>query len=144
MSKNILIINGANLNLLGSREPAIYGKLTLEDIHNLCKERGKKYGANIDCVQSNSEGEIINTIHNAKQNNVDAIIINAGAYSHTSIAIMDALLAVKIDTIEVHLSNIHTREDFRSSSYIAKAAKGVITGLKEFGYLFAIDYICNN
>jgi 3-dehydroquinate dehydratase-2 len=138
----ILVINGANLNMLGTREPEIYGHETLVDIENNCKDFGRDFGLRLDFFQSNSEGEIINKIHSAL-NNYHALIINAGAYTHTSIGIMDALLLLKIPVIEVHLSNIFRREHFRHESYISKAAKGVICGFGSGSYILALQAAAN-
>ena len=140
MTKSILVINGPNLNLLGTREPEIYGKETLDDIKNKMTAKAQKLGYGVDFRQSNTEGEIVTWIQNARSENC-AIAINAGALTHTSVAIMDALLAVNIPTIEVHLSNIFKREEFRHHSYISAAAVGVICGFGGVGYLMAIDAI---
>lgn len=138
MTKSILVINGPNLNLLGTREPEIYGADTLDDIKDKMKEKAEPLGLSIDFRQSNIEGEIVNWIQEARERH-DAIIINAGALTHTSVAIMDALLAVDTPTIEVHLSNIFKREEFRHHSYISTAAVGMITGFGAIGYLMAVD-----
>lgn len=138
MTKSILVINGPNLNLLGTREPEIYGADTLDDIKDKMKEKAEPLGLSIDFRQSNIEGEIVNWIQEAREGH-DAIIINAGALTHTSVAIMDALLAVDTPTIEVHLSNIFKREEFRHHSYISTAAVGMITGFGAIGYLMAVD-----
>lgn len=136
--KKILVINGPNINMLGTREPNIYGSTTLEDLNALCVQKGKALGAEVSCIQSNIEGEIVTAIQQAK-NNYNGIIINAGAYTHTSIAIMDALLAIDMPVIEVHISNIIKREDFRHQSYISVAAIGMISGLGVNGYIYAIE-----
>ena len=138
MTKTVLIINGPNLNLLGEREPEIYGNVTLDDIKNLCEERGKSISLDINFIQSNSEGEIVEAIQNANKN-FAGIIINAGALTHTSISILDALLSIKIPIIEVHLSNIFTREAFRKESFISKAANGVISGFGSKSYQMALE-----
>lgn len=137
--KKILVINGPNLNLLGTREPEIYGKLTLTDIENTLKDFAKKINVEIECYQSNHEGEIVDKIGNAK-NNFDGIIINPAAYTHTSVAIRDAISSVQIPTIEVHISNIYSREQFRHNSFIAPVAIGQISGLGIKGYLLALEY----
>ncbi|GAB1402323.1 type II 3-dehydroquinate dehydratase [Elusimicrobiota bacterium] len=137
--KKILIINGPNLNLLGTREPEIYGKLTLTDIENTLKDFAKKMNVEIECYQSNHEGEIVDKIGNAK-NNFDGIIINPAAYTHTSVAIRDAISSVQIPTVEVHISNIYSREQFRHNSFIAPVAVGQISGLGIKGYLLALEY----
>ena len=136
----ILILNGPNLNLLGTRQPEVYGRTTLKDIESVCIKQGESVGASVTCFQSNHEGDLIDQIHAAK-GRFDGIIMNAGALSHTSIGIMDALLSVEVPTIDLHLSNIHRREDFRHMSYVAKAAVGSIVGFGPGGYLLAIDAI---
>ncbi len=138
MAKPIYILNGPNLNLLGSREPEIYGKQTLKDIAALCAERAREGKATIDFRQSNHEGMLVDWIHEARTK-ASAIIINAGAYSHTSIALHDALKTVDLPVIEVHLSNVHRREAFRHHSYISAAADGVIVGLGAQGYVLAVE-----
>ena len=140
MTKSILVINGPNLNLLGTREPEIYGAETLDDINENMSEKAATLGLSIDFRQSNVEGEIVNWIQEARENH-NAIIINAGALTHTSVAIMDALLAVDIPAVEVHLSNIFKREEFRHHSYISSAAVGMITGFGSVGYLMAVDAV---
>lgn len=140
MTKSILVINGPNLNLLGTREPGIYGEETLSDIEQKMIEKASLLDLSVDFRQSNLEGEIVNWIQEA-QDGFSAIIINAGALTHTSVAIMDALLAVNTPTVEVHLSNIFKREEFRHHSYITPAAIGMITGFGAIGYLLAIDAI---
>jgi 3-dehydroquinate dehydratase-2 len=144
MQKKIMLLNGANLNMLGHREQNIYTNKTLTDIVNICKEEAQKNKAILNAFQSNIEGELVNYIQQAYFENYTDIIINAGAYSHTSIAIFDALSCLKANIYEVHLSNIYAREDFRHKSYISKIAKGVICGLQENGYLVAINHICKN
>ncbi len=139
MIKKILVINGPNLNLLGKREPHIYGNDTLEDIYKNMRFLNPNY--NIQGVQSNHEGELIEHIHSTLSNDIDWIIINPAAFTHTSIALRDALLAVKIPFIEVHLSNIHQREEFRHKSYFSDIAKGVICGFGAYGYIMALKYI---
>ncbi|MDD3065343.1 MAG: type II 3-dehydroquinate dehydratase [Endomicrobiaceae bacterium] len=137
--KKILIINGPNLNLLGTREPEIYGKFTLADIENTLKDFAKKMNVEIECFQSNHEGEIVDKIGGAK-NNFEGIIINPAAYTHTSVAIRDAIASVEIPVIEVHISNIYSREQFRHNSFIAPVAVGQISGLGIKGYLLALEY----
>lgn len=140
MNNTILIINGPNLNLLGTREPEIYGYGTLADIASLCEEEASRLSLSVDFRQSNLEGEIITWIQQAR-GNFAGLIINPGAYSHTSIAIMDALLALDMPIIEVHISNIFKREAFRHHSYISQAASGVICGLGAKGYVLAVQAI---
>jgi len=134
----ILVLNGPNLNLLGVREPEIYGRETLADIEETCLERAAELGLQIDFRQSNHEGVLIDWIHEAREN-ADGVLINAGAYSHTSIAIHDALAAAEIPAIEVHLSNIFRREEFRHHSHISTVAKGVICGFGGHGYVLALE-----
>ncbi|MBF0427928.1 MAG: type II 3-dehydroquinate dehydratase [Magnetococcales bacterium] len=134
----ILILNGPNLNLLGRREAGIYGNQTLADIESACRQRAEILGVDLDFFQSNHEGHLVERIQNAS-GKTDWIIINPAAYTHTSVAIRDALLAVSIPVIEVHLSNIHRREAFRHHSYISDIAEGVIAGLGADGYLYALD-----
>lgn len=134
----ILVLNGPNLNLLGLREPAHYGSQNLESIISTLQEQAKTANVELDHLQSNREYEIIDAIHNAYQK-VDFIIINPAAFTHTSVAIRDALLGVDIPFIEVHLSNIHARESFRHHSYLSDKAKGVICGLGAQGYEFALS-----
>ena len=138
MARTILVINGPNLNMLGSREPEIYGRTTLDDIKSAATAKAKDHGLSLDFRQSNAEGEIIDWIQGAR-GKADGIIINAGGYTHTSVAIMDALAAADQPVIEVHISNIFRREEFRHQSYISRVATGVICGLGAQGYLLAID-----
>ena len=140
--KKILIINGPNLNLLGTREPEIYGKLTLNDIETQLKNKAEQLRVEIECFQSNSEGEIVDKINSAR-NKFDAIIINPAAYTHTSVAIRDAISAVAIASIEVHISNVYSREEFRHKSFIAPVCIGQISGLGVNGYLLALEYFSN-
>jgi len=134
----ILVVNGPNLNMLGSRQPEVYGRDTLADIEAQCRQHAALAGIEIEFRQSNHEGDLVTWIQGAR-GRCAGIVINAGAYTHTSIAILDALLAAEVPAIEVHLSNLHQREDFRHQSYVAKAAKGMICGLGSHGYLLAID-----
>ena len=136
-SANILVLNGPNLNMLGLREPAVYGHETLADINAAIQARADELGAQVECQQSNHEGELVTWIQQARGERT-AIIINAGAYSHTSIAIPDALRAAELPVYEVHLSNIYQRESFRHHSYISDLATGVICGLGLDGYLYAL------
>ncbi len=136
----ILVLNGPNLNLLGLREPQIYGHETLSDIEEACLERAAELDVTVDFRQSNHEGQLVDWIHEARQM-ADGIILNAGAYSHTSIAILDALNAATVPTIEVHLSNIFRREEFRHNSYVSRVARGVICGFGGHGYELALAAI---
>jgi 3-dehydroquinate dehydratase-2 len=135
----ILVLNGPNLNMLGTREPETYGHASLADVEKLCVETAALFGLRADCRQSNREGELIDFIHEAHAKKVAGIIINAGGYSHTSIALHDALVAVKIPTVEVHISNIHARESFRHHSYTARAAFASLCGFGIEGYRLAIQ-----
>ena len=138
MTKKILIINGPNLNLLGDREKSKYGNDTLETVRKKCESHSKSIDVEIKFEQSNIEGEIVTIIQKAK-GVFDGIIINAAGYTHTSVAILDSLLAIKLPVIEVHITNIYNREDFRSKSLISKAAKGIICGFGVNGYIMALD-----
>lgn len=138
--KNILVLHGPNLNLLGSREPEHYGHDTLEAIDVRLKERAKQAGARLACFQSNAENTLVERIQQASKEGVEFIIINPAAYTHTSVAIRDALAAVKIPFIEVHLSNIHAREPFRHHSYFSDLAVGVISGLGARSYELALEF----
>jgi 3-dehydroquinate dehydratase II len=135
----IYVLNGPNLNMLGIREPEKYGHATLADVEKLCAETAAQFGLKADCRQSNREGELIDFIHEAHAKKVAGIIINAGGYSHTSIALHDALVAVKIPTVEVHVSNIYARESFRHHSYTAMAAFASLCGFGIDGYRLAIS-----
>ncbi|WP_310620410.1 type II 3-dehydroquinate dehydratase [Flexibacterium corallicola] len=140
MADKVLILNGPNLNLLGKRQPEIYGTITLAEIDEMCKLHGTQRGLAVECRQSNHEGEIIDWIHEARELKA-GIILNAGAYSHSSIAIMDAISSAERPVIEVHLSNIHKRESYRHTSYVSKVAVGMICGLGAQGYILAIEAI---
>jgi len=133
----ILVLNGPNLNLLGVREPATYGRETLADIEEACLEHAAELGLSVDFRQSNHEGQLVDWIQEAREN-ADGIVLNAGAYTHTSIAILDALKAAELPVIEVHLSNIYRRETFRHTSYVSAAARGVICGFGGHGYVLAL------
>jgi 3-dehydroquinate dehydratase II len=136
----ILVLNGPNLNLLGLREPEIYGHETLSDIEEACLELAAELDLSLDFRQSNHEGQLVDWIHEARQT-ADGIILNAGGYSHTSIALLDALNAAALPVVEVHLSNIYRREEFRHNSYISRAARGVICGFGGHGYELALAAI---
>lgn len=135
----ILVLNGPNLNLLGEREPEIYGRDTLDDINARLKALARSAGHDLDAAQSNAEHELIGRIHSARKEGVGFMLVNPGAYTHTSIALRDALLAVKIPFIEVHLSNVHAREAFRRHSYLSDIAVGLVVGLGAQGYEFALQ-----
>ena len=137
-SQTILVLNGPNLNLLGTREPEIYGAETLEDIERLVGSHAAGHGLAIDFRQSNSEAELIDWIQESR-GRVAGLIVNAGAYTHTSVALLDALRATEAPIVEVHLSNIFQRESFRHHSYISQVAKGVISGFGGHGYILALD-----
>ena len=135
----VLIIHGPNLNMLGTREPETYGHQTLADVEKLCHDTAARYGMTADCRQSNREGELIDFVHEAGAKKAAGIIINAGGYSHTSIALHDALVGVKIPTVEVHVSNIYARERFRHHSFVASAAFASLCGFGIEGYRLAIS-----
>lgn len=135
---SVLVLNGPNLNLLGQRQPDVYGSTTLADIEAMCMAHGEKTGLSVTCFQSNHEGALIDAIHEAKGVH-DGIVLNAGAYTHTSVALMDAIASVELPVIELHLSNIHAREAFRHKSYIASVALGQICGFGARSYILALD-----
>jgi len=139
-SKSVLVLHGPNLNLLGLREPNHYGKNTLADIDSLLAKRAKEANISLQSFQSNSEVELIHKLHSLADKKVDFIIINPAAFTHTSVALRDALSAIKVPFVEVHLSNIYARETFRHHSYFSDIAVGVISGLGAQGYLLALDY----
>ena len=143
MSSTILVIHGPNLNLLGQREPEVYGHLTLDDINQQLTVQAQHASIQLDTFQSNWEGAIVDRIHQAQQQDVKFIIINPAALTHSSVALRDALLGVAIPFIEVHLSNVHARETFRHHSYLSDKAVGVICGLGAQGYTFALSYALN-
>jgi 3-dehydroquinate dehydratase-2 len=134
----ILIVNGPNLNMLGKRQPEVYGRETLADIETAARSHAASLGLDVEFRQSNHEGDLVDWIQGAR-GRCAGIIVNAGAYTHTSIAILDALLAAEVTCVEVHLSNIHQREEFRHSSFVSKAAKGMICGFGSHGYILALD-----
>lgn len=135
---SVLLLNGPNLNLLGTRQPEVYGAQTLAMVEQSCIAHGATRGLDVVCLQSNHEGVLIDAIHAARGTH-QGIILNAGAYTHSSVALMDALFSVELPAVEVHLSNIHAREEFRHKSYISRAVIGQICGFGTQGYLFAID-----
>ena len=134
----ILFLNGPNLNLLGSREPGVYGRATLADIESAVRQRAKELGADVAFSQSNIEGELVTRIQEAK-GKFDAIVLNAAAYTHTSVAIRDAIAAIGVPTIEIHLSNVHAREEFRHNSLIAPVCQGIIAGFGADSYLLGLQ-----
>ncbi|MBG6179512.1 type II 3-dehydroquinate dehydratase [Arthrobacter sp. CAN_A1] len=136
----LLIINGPNLNLLGTREPATYGTATLTDVEAVAADAAGSHGWTVNCFQSNHEGELVDAIQ-AATGTADGIVINAGAYTHTSIALRDALTAVGLPVVEVHISNVHRREEFRQHSYLSAVADAVIVGAGISGYRFAVDFL---
>ena len=135
----VLLVNGPNLNLLGTREPAIYGAETLADVVAMCRKESESLGLALDAFQSNHEGQILDRIHAARDEGVRFVVINPGALTHTSVALRDALAGVAIPFIEVHLSNVHRREPFRHHSYLSDIAEGVIVGLGTIGYRLALQ-----
>ena len=141
--KKVLVLNGPNLNLLGQREPAQYGSDTLATVEALCKEAGERLGVEVECRQSNHEGVLIDWIHEAGREiaagNMLGVVMNPGAFTHTSIALHDAIKGASVTLIELHISNVHARESFRRHSYISPAARGIIVGLGIKGYALAID-----
>jgi len=138
----VLVLNGPNLNLLGTREPGIYGAHTLADLDALCAEAGERNGVRVECRQTNHEGELIEAIHDAGRRHASrelaGVVLNAGAYTHTSIALHDAIKGANVPVIEIHISNVHARESFRHHSWISPVARGVIVGLGVDGYALAI------
>ena len=139
VERTIYVLNGPNLNLLRTREPSTYGHATLKDVEKLCAETAAQFGLKADCRQSNREGELVDFIHEAHARGAAGIVINAGAYSHTSIALHDALKAVSVPAVEVHISNIHARESFRHHSFTAMAAFAMLAGFGVDGYRLAIN-----
>ena len=141
MTKHILLLNGPNLNLLGTREPQVYGSHTLQDVEQAARQQTESSGWGFYCLQSNHEGVLIDRIHAARQDQTTAIVINPGGLTHTSVALRDALAGVGLPFIEVHISNVHQREEFRHFSYLSAIATGVICGLGIDGYRLAIDFL---
>jgi len=142
MQKSILVLNGPNLNLLGTREPSIYGAETLQDVERLCAAEGENLGVTVECRQSNVEGELVTWLHEAgrafQAGTLLGVVLNAAAYTHTSIALLDAMKGTGVPVIEVHISNVHARESFRHHSFISPVARGIIVGFGVRGYLMAI------
>jgi 3-dehydroquinate dehydratase-2 len=143
MTISLLILNGPSLNLLGTRQPEVYGHTTLADVEAMCAEKAAALGIEIDFRQSNHEGTLVDWIHEAKGKH-QGIVINAGAYTHTSIALLDAIAGVALPVAEVHISNIHQRESFRHHSHLSKVSVGMICGFGSFGYLMGIDALVNH
>jgi len=141
--KAILVLHGPNLNLLGTREPGVYGNTTLDEINASLTTLAGKNGANLSCFQSNAEAALIERVHQARSDGTQFIVINPAAFTHTSVALRDALAAVAIPFIEVHLSNVHAREAFRKESFFSDLAAGVISGLGAAGYEYAVQYALN-
>lgn len=139
MARRILLINGPNLNLLGTREPHIYGSTTLNDVLEQAQKQAQQLSMELEAFQSNHEGAIVDRIHSAR-GHVDAVVINPGAYTHTSVAIRDALLGVDVPFVEVHVTNVHAREGWRRHSYLSDKAQAVVCGLGVFGYAAAIEF----
>jgi len=139
MAKTVYVLNGPNLNLLGSREPEIYGRATLAEVEKLCRATAKEHGLAVEFRQSNHEGEIIDWIQEARAKKAAGIVINPAGYGHTSVAMLDALAALEVPVIEVHISNIHARESFRRRTYVSQIARAVLCGFGIHGYALAID-----
>jgi 3-dehydroquinate dehydratase-2 len=141
--RKVIVLNGPNLNLLGQREPATYGRATLADVEALCRAACERLGVGLECVQSNHEGVLIDTLHAAglgvKVGEVIGVVFNAGAYTHTSVALHDAIKGAEVPVIEVHISNVHAREPFRHHSYLSPAAAGIVVGFGVDGYVLAIE-----
>jgi len=139
----VIVLNGPNLNLLGQREPAVYGAATLADVEALCREAGQALGVEVECLQSNHEGVLIDALHAAgrgvKAGEVIGVVFNAGAYTHTSVALHDAIKGAEVPVVEIHISNVHAREPFRHHSYLSPAAAGIVVGFGVDGYRLAID-----
>ncbi|GAA1450224.1 type II 3-dehydroquinate dehydratase [Nesterenkonia lacusekhoensis] len=138
----IVVANGPNLNLLGTREPGLYGSATLADVETLCTQTGQRLGLEIDFMQSNHEGALVDAIQ-AARGAAQGIVINPAAYTHTSVAIADALRAVELPVVEVHISNVHAREEFRKHSYVSPVAAAVIAGAGVEGYRYAIEHLAS-
>ncbi|MEJ2288017.1 MAG: type II 3-dehydroquinate dehydratase [Deinococcales bacterium] len=140
----ILVLNGPNLNLLGRREPEIYGTATLADLESACTETGRELGLDVVCRQSNHEGELIDWLHGAVDEGATGIVLNPGGLAHTSVALRDAIAGIDVPVIEVHLSNVHARERFRHRSLTAGACVGVIAGLGQHGYTLAVSHLASH
>ncbi len=141
--KKVLVLNGPNLNLLGQREPETYGRTTLADVETMCREAGARLGVAVDCLQSNHEGVLIDAIQEAgravKRGELIGVVFNAGAYTHTSVALHDAIKGAEVPVIEVHISNVHAREAFRHHSYLSPAAAGIVVGFGVDGYVLGLE-----
>jgi 3-dehydroquinate dehydratase-2 len=141
--KKVLVLNGPNLNLLGTREPALYGSATLADVEALCRDTGARLGVAIECRQSNHEGQLVDWIHEAgaaqRAGELLGVVLNAGAYTHTSVALHDAIKGTGVPLIEVHISNVHAREPFRHHSYLSSVATGIVVGFGIDGYVLALE-----
>jgi 3-dehydroquinate dehydratase-2 len=139
----VIVLNGPNLNLLGQREPAVYGRATLADVEALCRDTGRRLGVDIECLQSNHEGVLIDVIQAAgrgvKSGEVLGVVFNPGAYTHTSVALHDAIKGAEVPVVEIHISNVHARESFRHHSYISPAAAGIVVGFGVDGYVLALE-----
>lgn len=139
----VLVLNGPNLNLLGQREPAVYGSTTLADVEALCRDTGARLGVDVECLQSNHEGVLIDALHAAgrgvKAGEVLGVVFNPGAYTHTSVALHDAIKGAEVPVVEIHISNVHARESFRHHSYVSPAALGIVVGFGVEGYVLAME-----
>ncbi|HEX6517301.1 MAG TPA: type II 3-dehydroquinate dehydratase [Nocardioidaceae bacterium] len=142
MTSRVAVLNGPNLNLLGRRDPEVYGTATLADVEDLCRSEGRALGLEVDCFQSNHEGALVDRVHQAHAEG-EAVVGNFGAYTHTSVAIMDALAVLTAPVVEVHLSNIHAREEFRHHSYVSRVADAVIVGAGPHGYALALRHVAH-
>ncbi|HET6626639.1 MAG TPA: type II 3-dehydroquinate dehydratase [Nocardioidaceae bacterium] len=142
MTRSVLVLNGPNLNLLGQRDPEVYGTATLADVEQLCRDQAKELDLEVELYQSNHEGELVDRVHAAFIDG-QAVVANLGAYSHTSVAIMDALAVLATPVVEVHISNIHAREEFRRHSYVSLAADAVIVGAGIHGYALALRHVAH-
>ncbi|MGC5583670.1 type II 3-dehydroquinate dehydratase [Ornithinimicrobium sp. W1679] len=142
MTRRILVLNGPNLNLLGTREPEIYGSTTLADVERLCAQEARRHGLEVTCVQSNHEGGLVDALHEAgAAGDVVGVVLNAAAYTHTSVAVLDAVKAVRLPVVEVHLSNPHAREPFRHHSFLSPVAEAVVAGAGADGYRWAVELL---
>ncbi len=139
---DVLLVNGPNLNLLGTRKPEFYGRTTLADVESAFRVHGAELGLTVDCFQSNHEGAIIDRIHQCRSEGTRFVVINPGAFTHTSVAIRDAFEGAEVSFVEVHISNVHARDEFRHHSYLSPIAAGIVVGCGVFGYTMALDYCC--